>query len=109
MKKMVLLASLFLIFVSCTNREPDQNSDGNLIVADFGPNDTLFVADIVDSSKVIKLEVTDKSVIGQIERATRVDVGYLIYGTNFPDRQLYLFNDTGKFIRTIGTIGKGPW
>ena len=108
MKEILLLTVLFITMVSCANRDSIEDSSSNNIVASYRSNDTLFLENIIDSSKVIQLEVTNESVIGDMIRVTRVSGGYLIYGSIAEERGLFMFSDIGRFIGKIGAVGRGP-
>jgi hypothetical protein len=61
---------------------------------------------ITDSLTKIELELTDKSIVGRIEDIIYED-GKIFIKDGFKSR-IMVFDDKGKYIRTIGSRGQGP-
>ena len=98
---MALGVTLFLI--SCGNKE---SSDILVIPLDSDKEVLLPLSEIAEEVKAIDLELTDESLLtsSRIQRILLCDGNIIVQ-----DRQtIMLFNNEGKFIRTIGSRGQGP-
>jgi hypothetical protein len=66
---------------------------------------TLQASDIIDNMRYIALETTDLSLLSQIGNTIIQKNGYFF----IRDRhKLYMFDNNGKYIRQIGSMGQGP-
>jgi len=63
------------------------------------------LSDIVSDIKYIPLETTEKCLIGESPKVIPAGDFFLVSSENSP---LYLFDRNGRYVRTIGSIGKGP-
>ena len=66
--------------------------------------DTLCLSSIIDSIRHVRLETTKESIIGSIRRIVCVDT--LLYISDFRGI-VKCFNDKGKYLHTVFTIGEG--
>ena len=66
----------------------------------------LFLSDIADSLSYILMETTNDYLIGEKGLSVKPCDAYIFIGQH--DRPVGVFDRDGKFIRTIGRIGKGP-
>ncbi|MBT3241796.1 MAG: 6-bladed beta-propeller [Bacteroidetes bacterium] len=66
----------------------------------------IYLSDIVKSIEYIPLETTNKYLIGETKVKIKPCAEYIFVGEH--GKPLGVFSRSGKFIKTIGTIGKGP-
>ena len=66
----------------------------------------VLLSDIVKSIRYIKLETTEESILGGNGIEVTPFENYLFITQ--PDRPLIVFDNNGKFVRTIGRIGRAP-
>ena len=128
MKKNVLLLVVILMVTSCKNslksNQTSCSSDADTINAYKTPQgplkilldditvplyDTLRLGELVESVRYIPLETTIESTLGLI-RDIHYNNGcyYVTYGENMMNTRLKAFNQEGKYIREMYTIGRGP-
>lgn len=101
MKKHLVI--LLLLFVSCS-----QNTLNKCIVNDDTVKinrSEIPISSIIQIKNMIPLETTDASLLGRIEKVVRDEERIYIKSANKP---LIVFNDNGKFLETIGSLGSGP-
>jgi len=65
----------------------------------------LFLSDFADSVTYVALETTEESVLPEFSNVVPVEDGYLIPTRKGP---LYYFDSSGKYVRKIGSFGRGP-
>ena len=107
-KSLALLSFICLWIVSCSRKE----------VRYTNPNLTVIYLDSLvekkayfestgqkDSVRFVKLETNDNCLIGQIVKITIKN--NLIF-VNDNNNKLFVFNDEGKFLNQIGSVGQGP-
>ncbi|HTO15416.1 MAG TPA: 6-bladed beta-propeller [Edaphocola sp.] len=61
---------------------------------------------LISDIKFIPLETTDSILVGDISKIIRTKNEYLILDTQ--SKSIYAFDMNGKYLRTIGSNGKGP-
>lgn len=105
-----LFLSIILSALSCGRNENGRSDASDLIniLVNKPENRSLIkISDIVDKVEIIPLEFNDSCIIGKIKKLEIFDNKiYILDGQN--RRHLYVFNMQGKFLRTIGHLGKGP-
>ncbi|MCX6225094.1 MAG: 6-bladed beta-propeller [Bacteroidia bacterium] len=72
----------------------------------LNPERSPVLSEIASDIQVIKLETTPGCLIESVESLVNWGDNYLIVSNN--KKSLLVFNKEGKFIKTVGTIGKGP-
>lgn len=107
MKKLNQLLSLLVIIVLSYNCSQNTNNsqDGfQVIKVNQSENTSANLSDFVENYEMIKLETNDSCLIASISHAeiTR-DYVFVIDRNN-----LYQFDKSGKYIRKIGSRGRGP-
>jgi hypothetical protein len=68
---------------------------------------TMLLSEVAEDITFIPLETTDECLLGGID-AIRFSKNYIIVIDGSPYNQIYLFDRKGKFIRKIGSRGRGP-
>lgn len=76
------------------------------IPANFDKSDPFFLSDIIDKVWYVKLETTKESLIRYIDKVIPYKNNFFILDVF--GKSLLQFNSKGRFIRKIGSIGKGP-
>lgn len=112
MIKYFSLLLIILLNIGCskpTNNEEQTRYNAPVIDLkgiDSLEDNELTISHIVDSSRVeyVKLETTKESVIEVIFDVQKTDRNIFIYNKS----GLLMFDQKGKFIRVVGTYGKGP-
>lgn len=67
----------------------------------------IYFSQLFKGLKIVPLETSDKCLIGNISQIEKYNDIYYILDSNNA-KALLLFDNSGKFIKKIGTIGKGP-
>lgn len=107
--RFVFILLIFFLGFSCNNERNKNKSEEQhqqLINIDRIPNsnsDSITITDI----KYVFLESTLKGIIGKIDKIKIYNNKYYFLDINITNR-LYLYEDNGKFVKTIGRKGKGP-
>jgi len=70
-----------------------------------GQDSVVYLSDFVKNVKVIPLEFSDQSIIGAIEKMKVHNDRIYIHDRHHPS--LLVFDIEGKFLYTIGSLGKG--
>lgn len=70
------------------------------------PDKDPFLSEIASDLQFIKLETKPDCLIGSISSISRIGENYLI--TSEAGKTLYVFNNQGRYICSIGRLGKGP-
>lgn len=100
------LFTLSLIFPSCHTRKTPQTGPVTLdIISALKNEKELRLSELVDSIEYIKLETRPECLISN---ATRVIGEKFIILLNHQPAQVLLFDRSGRFIRPVGRVGKGP-
>jgi len=96
---LIILTGITLL-ISCNSKKPEDGSVIHIRVDDFVQ---IELNELLANSDIIPLELTAESIIDdQAQYLPNEDGIYIFY------RKLIHFDFDGKFIRTIGQIGKGP-
>lgn len=104
-----VLIFCFIFLYSCLSQEQKVFDAKKVICID---PDNIEREYMEHASKIIKkvsyipLETSDKCLIGDIEKLI-YSQGYFYIFDNMSNR-IYQFDDSGRFIRQIGNVGKGP-
>lgn len=97
----------FALFFSCTSHPIKEPSVMVIDVSKVYENkQELKLSQFVDSAKYIKLETNPSCLFASIGNLS-LGKKYLLVSNGFQGK-IYLFTSEGKFIKTIGSIGKGP-
>lgn len=102
--KLLNILVLILIFISCDKTPSTINSivdDTNIEVK----SSELSLSSIVKIKKIIPLETNSASLLGNIEKIMKRNNKYYIKSKN---RSLAIFDLTGKYVNSIGSLGVGP-
>lgn len=128
MKKLIVFAFAISIILSCTNKRKNKENDNGipkvtdsetvykvkiydneLIVCNFNKIDKTVVdfplSELISDCKMIKLETNKESFI---KVGNTIITENFIGIRNFGGVPFKLFDHSGKFIRNIGKIGRGP-
>ena len=107
MKKTVLMKQftlniLFLLLMNCTNKQ----NDFFTIDINSAKEQPLLLSDIAEKIEAIELEMTDNSLVrgGSVFRVHYTGEYIIVCEA----RAIMIFDKTGKFIRTISSVGQGP-
>jgi hypothetical protein len=105
-----LLCSL-IFSVSCNNNKiQDVSIDGSMKIIDMDntkKEDLIPMSEFFSHAKTIILETGDNILLGKI-KGIQVYNDLIFILDAQQDMGVYIFNKTGKFIRKIGKIGRGP-
>lgn len=92
--------------VAVTEKDPDEIQFFSLSIPDLLKNRReVNLSEIAESAEYIELETTDESLLGPIANAIFTKEFIFVEQYNRPLAQ---FDMSGKFIRHIGRLGKGP-
>lgn len=111
MKHVSIFIIALLTLISCRNKDNSniRNSDIETISVFEHYSDKKFFSSFVDTIELIPLETTADNLIGEITRIIFHDKKYYIRSTNgMQNAKLFVFDETGRFIRRIGKKGNGP-
>lgn len=107
-EKLTKLLFLFLFLNNCSSDDPVGNKNEipkiDLGVALKNPVKNIPLSQIADKIDYIKLETCEECLIDRVEKL-------LIHGNHLfiaQREKLFLFDVDGKFVRSIGSNGKGP-
>lgn len=106
----IFIIALFTL-ISCRNKDNSniRNSDIETISFFEHYSDKKLLSSFVDTIELIPLETTADNLIGEITRIIFHDKKYYIRSTNgMQNAKLFVFDETGRFIRRIGKKGNGP-
>lgn len=93
----------FMLLSSCSNQQ--EARDSNIIRADRNAVSNQ-LSDLFKQVELIPLETNDSSLIARI---TKVKVaGDTLFFFDEKQYALFLFNEKGKYLKTIGRVGQGP-
>ncbi len=100
------LFTLSLVFFSCT---PSGKADNGLVTIDvkvaLKTEKEFRLSEMVESIEYVKLETRPECLVSNASRV--IGKKYIVLLNSEPP-QILLFDRTGKFIRPIGKVGKGP-
>jgi len=100
----VALALSLLAFSSCNN---NQNPEKGVITIDLRDFSDVEDEALLREAIIIPLELTDKSILDHYGVACSAENG-IFYRFSGGRSGIYHFDNRGKFVCTIGSIGKGP-
>lgn len=123
MKQISILTLLVFLFFACKPAEHKENTDTdqledslttpeetevfNIEFSEYLKNKKdLFLSDIAESVSYVQIETTNEYLIGEKGLSVKPCGEFLFVGQH--NSPLGVFDRNGKFIRTIGKIGKGP-
>jgi hypothetical protein len=102
MKRKIIFIIALINILSCANPKTDIPV---LDVEKAMTNPVDFDLDeYIDEIKYVKLETRPDCLVGAINRVLHINDEYYLSSWN----QLYKFSSTGRFVRQIGKIGRGP-
>ena len=111
MRKLTVFLVLFLILLSFSSCQRSTNND-QLLVVDIDPKSqpkgSLMLSDLVERVEYIPLETNDNCIVGNINNLFDVSENYIAVADFMFQRQVFLFDRTGRFIAKIGNRGQGP-
>lgn len=103
--KYFFFLAVSILLASCRNNNTDSNTQNNILQADLQPS-TLSIHEIFDSIQVIPLETTDSCLLrAPVKVTTGNNRNYILDWKSF---QVFVFDDEGHFLHTIGKKGQGP-
>ena len=117
MKKVSFLFCVIFVFTACPQKESlGDNTDYPVIdvVNNIGDYKIVYCSDYFSSIEYIPLETTDNSFIAQepfiiTTNDSLIFISSVTRGGKIPvDRNLLVFNHSGKFLNQIGKYGNGP-
>jgi len=111
MKHVSIFIIALLTLISCRNKDNSnmRNSDIETISVFEHYSDKKFFSSFVDTIELIPLETADDNLIGEITRIVFHDKKYYIRSTNsMQNGKLFVFDETGRYIKRIGKNGNGP-
>lgn len=111
MKHVAIFIIALLTLISCRNKDNSniKNSDIETISVFEHYSDKKSFSSFIDTIELIPLETTEDNLIGEITRIVFHDKKYYVRSTNsMQNGKLFVFDETGKFIRRIGKNGNGP-
>ena len=110
----IVIRVLILIFILITtlscNQKNTENNSSALIHIRLDPNNLpplSTLSEIVKSVRIIPLETSPEILVGDVGRSF-VGKDHIVFMSRGGTNYLYLFTKEGKFIRQIGSKGKGP-
>ena len=95
--------ALIILLLSCDNKV--NNSELLTIPVDINQDQSVLLSEISENIQAIELEITNESLISRIKRVLIGSHHIVVWDSQ---SGVLLFNKTGKYIRKIGTQGKGP-
>jgi len=99
--KKAIVFIVCLVLISCSK---NVKSDFFSISVNSNDNESLPLSEIAEKIEVIELEITDASLIGRVVDVIDTDDYFIIRET----KSIILFDNKGKYIRQIGSVGQGP-
>lgn len=96
---------IFSILVSCSTSTDKTTSNVVTLCADLNATPSNY-ADVFERIEVIPLETTDNSLV--VYPMKIIDFENKLYIYDIHTQKVFLYDDSGKFIRTIGSKGQGP-
>lgn len=100
----IIICSFF--FFSCKESKKNEDVKNKLSFLEK-EMDSIGVTDIFHDFEYIALETNDESIIGEVSKILIYDNKYYLLDKT-RGMKVYVFNDKGDFIRSIGKKGKGP-
>ena len=105
----IILFGILLSLFSCSVEQKEIRLEGAKYTIDLdGKNETSIpVSSIFKNVRTIILETNEECLIGRIHEAQIFD-NYIYILDVFFAKSLFIFDIEGKFVRKIGSIGRGP-
>ena len=106
MKKIVIISFILLLGLGkiySQNKNKNNLSSISLSSSINNPQD-IGVSELVTDINYVKLETTNQSLLGRIQLLVATENFFFVWDS----RGIYQFARTGKFLRQVGKIGKGP-
>lgn len=102
-KKCIVVIILGVFLLACAQEKIKENND--VIKIDF--SDLEYKQFTIPNGKMqfIRLEMTESNLVGDIERIVLKDDLFFVLDKN---RNLFVYDFSGKFLNRIGVIGRGP-
>jgi hypothetical protein len=106
--KIMLFLIYITLIVKCDNK-PDVDYDSNETIKHLNhlSEKVKHFKDIFIPVDTIKFEFTEKSAFGVIGQICKHPKGYLILDQYY-SKEVYLFDENGKFLKRLGQRGEGP-
>ncbi len=105
-KKITIILLTISVLYSCS-RENKPNHDNLEIYPLKEKRSEIKLNQLFSRFDFISLETTDEAFIGNVSKLIVNDDNIFILD-NSKAKKIFIFNTNGKFVRTIGKIGKGP-
>lgn len=105
MKNTFIILTLVLL-VSCYNKKEQRVLSSSIPVL-HGISDTVTASTLFDDFEYISLETTKQSIFGNIDKLIVHNDNFFILDKAIL-KKIIVFSKSGKYIRTIGNLGKGP-
>jgi hypothetical protein len=101
----VFINLMFLL--SCGSNKSNILSNVNVVELDNKSRRDIQLSDYIDTMQIIKLETSENVLLGSLIRNIQIFDNKL-YILDFTASSLFVFNDTGKFVNKIYSVGQGP-
>jgi hypothetical protein len=98
----ILLITISLLLFAC--RE-ERRSEG---FPELESVDTIMIEEFIDSLTYIPLEMTSECILYNITQIIEQDNRFIILDDSKGNNSMFIFDNDGKYIRKIGTFGRGP-
>jgi hypothetical protein len=97
------------LLISCSNSNPTQNNSKlcTIKIDHIGENNEILLSDFVKKVDVLPLEFNKNCILGEIKKI-QFDNDLIFIQDSQNKNGIFCFSMQGKFIRRIGTQGKGP-
>ena len=112
--KYILLLNIFFLIVGCSEKEKyvlnSLKSNDSLLVINVDGNQEVMMkkySDFFSCVHPIILDSTSQALIGPISKMDVVDSLLIVLDVGIA-KSIFVFNRKGKFIRKIGSFGRGP-
>ena len=110
MVKSIFFMCFLVLIYSCTSNLVKERANGEVTDVYVDVDDVIDELDfslfLNDEAKFIKLETTDSCLISEMKQISYVDGK--IYIADELSQSVYIFNDSGSFLKKIGVKGQGP-
>ena len=93
--------------IGCTERKPEVKYPVIDVVNNIGNYQRVYCSDYFSSVELIPLETNKNCMIGQSVHPVLMKDSFIFISAG-SGRNFYVFDRNGKFLNSIGTIGKGP-
>ena len=110
MVKSIFFMCFLVLIYSCTSNLVKERANSEVTDVYVDVDDVIDELDfslfLNDEAKFIKLETTDSCLISEMKQISYVDGK--IYIADELSQSVYIFNDSGSFLKKIGVKGQGP-